>query len=285
MSVWWRGRVLAGDEPSLAIDRGLLLGDGLFETVHVRDGVAEFLDRHMARLRGSTSALGVPLPAELATTIAEALPRLVVAAGSPPRGALRITATRGTGRGLAPTPTDGGLVLSFDALPDAPRAEPAPAWDATVVDVPRVDPRDPLARHKVLSRMARVEARRTALAAGADVALLVTIDGDVVEGDAANLFVVLGREIVTPPLDRGVLAGITRARCLEAAARRGRTVVERRVELGELADADEALLTSSLDGVRPLRRVGARSLAAPGEAAAWLARCIDLDARDDGRPE
>jgi branched-chain amino acid aminotransferase len=271
MSVWWGGRVRADGDVPLADDRGLLLGDGLFETILVRGGAAPLLGRHLARLTASAAALRVPLPPSLAETVAAALGGLFESERRPARAVLRVTVTRGRGRGLTPPGGPAGLVLTLGALPDVADAA---ALAARIVAWPRVDPRDPLAGHQVLSSMPRVQARLAAIAAGADVALVTTVDGDVCEADAANVFAVIDGVVVTPSLDRGVLPGITRARCIEALARDGRPAVERRVTSLELARADEAFLTSSLDGVRPLREIDARPLAAPGPVALWLARCV-----------
>jgi branched-subunit amino acid aminotransferase/4-amino-4-deoxychorismate lyase len=123
--------------------------------------------------------------------------------------------------------------------------------------------------------MPRVHARRTANEAGADIALLTTVDGDVCEADAANVFAVIDGAVVTPSLDRGVLPGITRARCIEALVREGCAARERRVEPGELERASEWFLTSSLDGIRPLRAIGERTFVVPGPVASRLARCIE----------
>jgi branched-chain amino acid aminotransferase len=276
VSVWWGGRVADDGEVPLAGDRGLLLGDGLFETVLVVDGIARHLDRHLARLAASAAALRLPLPESLASTVAGTLGEMVAREGRPRRGALRITVTRGSGRGLTPSGGLPGLVLGFGALPVCGRDEIAQPAAARIVAAPRIDPRDPLAGHKVLSYMPRVHARREAIERGADVALLTTVDGDVCEADAANLFVVVGGEVVTPPLDRGVLPGITRARCIDALARAGRPSLERPISVGELARADEVFLTSSLDGVRPVSSVDGHGLAAPGPVARWLAPCLEI---------
>lgn len=273
-AVWWGGRVVGPEEAPLADDRGLILGDGLFETVLVVDGAAPLLVRHLARLGASASGLGVPLPPALGGEIGRALPALFSAEGGPRRAALRVTVTRGRGRGLVPPGGPPGLVISLAALPDMPRGEPAPAASACVVPGPRVDPLDPLAGHKTLSAMPRVHARRVAQELGAEIALLSTIDGDVCEADAANLFVVVDGAVVTPPLDRGCLPGITRARCLEALARPARLREERRVLQRDLASCEEAFVTSSLDGVRPLREIDGRPLEAPGPIATALARAL-----------
>jgi branched-subunit amino acid aminotransferase/4-amino-4-deoxychorismate lyase len=274
MSVWWGGAARSDDEVPLASDRALLLGDGLFETVLVSGGRAVRLAAHLERLARSAERFAITLPAGLEDTLAAAVPALWERERGPSRGALRITVSRGAGRGLAVPAGAAGLVVSFARLPDAPLGEPAPPATAVILDAPRVDPRDPLAGHKVISAMHRVEARRAANAAGADIALLLTTDGDVCEADAANVFAVLAGVVVTPPLDRGVLPGITRRACLDALAHEGRPCAERRLARNEIAVATEVFLTSSLEGVRPLRRVGADEVAGAGPAAKWLARCI-----------
>jgi len=274
MSVWWGGAARGDDEVPLARDRALLLGDGLFETVLVAGGRAVRLRSHLDRLARSAERFAIPLPAALAETLAAAVPALWERERRPARAALRVTVSRGAGRGLSAPAGPPGLVVSMAPLPGAPVGEPAPPASAVILDSPRVDPTDPLAGHKVVSAMHRVEARRAAVAAGADVALLVTIDGDVCEADAANVFAVLDGVVVTPPLDRGVLPGITRRACIDELARSGRACAERRLARNEIAVASEVFLTSSLDGVRPLRSVGASGIPVPGPVARWLAHCI-----------
>ena len=277
MSVWWGGAARGDDEVPLATDRALLLGDGLFETVLVARGRAVRLRAHLDRLTRSAQRFAIPIPARISETLAAAAPALWEREGRPSRGALRITVSRGSGRGLAVPAGPAGLVISFAALPDATSGVPAAPVAAVILDAPRIDPRDPLAGHKVVSAMHRVEARRAALAAGAGVALLTTVEGDVCEADAANVFAVLSGVAVTPPLDRGVLPGITRRACLDALVRAGRPHAERPIGRNEIAVASEVFLTSSLDGVRPLRRIGEGDVPAPGPVATWLAGCIDAN--------
>jgi branched-chain amino acid aminotransferase len=271
VSVW-----LAAGTPAaaaLAADRGLLLGDGLFETVLVEQGRAALLARHLARLAASAAQLGFELPADAGDAVLGALPGLCADEGRPARAALRVVLTRGAWCGLEPGPgAPPTLLCVLRALPAA--GVPAPPVAAVVVGAPRIDPRSPLAGHKTLSALPFVEARRRARAAGAERALLTTVDGDVAEADAANLFAVVGGRVVTPALDRGVLPGITRARCLAALRAAGHAADERRLAVDELLAADEAFLTSSLDGVRPLASVDSVALRAPGRFAGWLADCL-----------
>ena len=262
-----------------ATDRGLHLGDGLFETVLVAAGRACFLAEHVTRLRSSCAALGVPRPAALAAVVSEVLPEMWTEENCPPRAALRISVTRGPWAGLPADPNaEPSLFLVLRTI-SAPSDR---ALDAVVLDAPRIDPASPLAGHKTLSWMAHVEARRRAFAAGAHVALLRTIDGDIAEADAANLFVVVGDDVVTPPLDRGILPGITRARVIATSNEdTGGAVVERRITAADLGNASEAFVTSSLAGLVPVRSIDGRALPGPGTVAARLAVRVPPD--DAGR--
>ncbi len=255
-----------------ATDRGFLLGDGLFETLLVVDGETRFLSRHLDRMRASGTELCVPVPGNLDVLAREPIDRLWREAGEPRRAALRVTLSAGKGRGLVPAaPPTPRVDVALSALPAEP--ETAPLRGVTVA-AHRIDPSSASAGHKTLSWLPFVLARREALARGADVALLTTIEGDICEADHANIFVARKGVIVTPSLDRGVLPGITRARVLSAARSAGRVIEERPLTVDDFDAADEAWLTSSLNGVRALGSVDDRSLPAPGQLTLWLAACL-----------
>lgn len=101
-------------------------------------------------------------------------------------------------------------------------------------------------------------AAEDAHAGGYDDAILLTGDGHVAEASAANLFVVRGSEIATPPLTDDVLAGITRAAILRIAADAGHDVAERRIDRSELYLADEIFLTGTGVQVAPISSVDDR---------------------------
>jgi branched-chain amino acid aminotransferase len=101
-------------------------------------------------------------------------------------------------------------------------------------------------------------AAEDAHAAGYDDAILLTDDGHVAEASAANLFVVRGREVATPPLTDDVLAGITRNAILRIAADAGLDVVERRIDRSELYLADEVFLTGTGVQVAPISSIDDR---------------------------
>lgn len=267
--VAWLDGVLyrPADAPPLIADRGLLLGDGLYETVLVRDGRPLLLDAHLQRLIRSAAALELPLPVDLPARVAAALAALLSALPDPPEAALRITVTRGSGpRGLDPPPPHPALLISLDpfSLPAGPREI------AAILDRPRIDPEDLLAGHKTTSAMRSVIARLAARRRGADLALLRTIDGDIAEADSANLFAVLDGGVVTPPLARGILPGITRAFALQRLATDDRPATERPLTDADLHRASELIITSSVRGVRALKGLDGRTLPEAASLAAWL---------------
>jgi para-aminobenzoate synthetase / 4-amino-4-deoxychorismate lyase len=191
---------------------------GVFETILVRGGVPVDLRAHLARLERSVSTLyGMELPDDLRT-------RVLAAAAGAPLQRLRIVAR-----------SDG---VELDSEPLA--AEPAPE---PVVVAPAVLPGG-LGAHKWRDRRLVEE-----LAERVDaVPLIVDLDGDVLEAAYANVFVVEGTHLVTPPLDGRQLPGTVRARVLALHPAR-----EERLTLDRIAGADELLLASSIRGIHPAR--------------------------------
>ena len=107
-------------------------------------------------------------------------------------------------------------------------------------------------------------AAEDAHAAGYDDAILLTGDGHVAEASAANLFVVVGNEVATPPLADDVLGGITRGAILQVAADAGYDVVERRIGRSELYLADEVFLTGTGVQVAPIASIDDRPIGSDG---------------------
>ncbi|TAK56459.1 MAG: branched-chain amino acid aminotransferase, partial [Dehalococcoidia bacterium] len=142
---------------------------------------------------------------------------------------------------------------------------------AVVADVRRNET-SPLSRLKTLNYLNNLLARRAARAAGADEALFLNTRGDVAEGAASNVFIVRGRELLTPPASAGALPGIARATVLELAPTLGLTPRESTLTLDSIRTADEAFLTNSLMEVLPLVRLDGAPIAGgrPGSATQSL---------------
>ncbi|AEB47499.1 aminotransferase class IV [Micromonospora maris] len=234
--------VLRGD------DLGVLRGDGLFETMHLRDGRPWLREAHLARLRAGAAAVELTLPDDAA--LVELLE--TVAAGWPAEveGALRLVCTRGPEGGGPPT-----VYATLTAVPAAVRqARHDGVRVATLsLGVP-ADARPELdwlpAGIKSTSYGASTAARRWAARAGVDDVLWVSSDGYVLEGPTANVVWSTGDTLCTVPAGRtGILPGTTVAWLLANADQVGCQAAERMVTPAGLRDADAVWLTSSVRGL------------------------------------
>lgn len=222
-------------------DPGLHAGLGVFETLGVDDGECLELDEHLTRLRHGAGRLGIDLPDVAAireAVIREAGRHL---AG---RAWVKIVATRGGRRMVF-----GG---ELGTEPDRPCRAVLLAW--------RRNPRDPLANVKTLNYAPSVLGLEEAARRGADEGLWLNTRGHLAEGCSSNLFVIRRRRVYTPGEREGILPGITRAAVLAAARRLGLSVHEGKLRLPRLLEGDEALLTSSVSGIRPLVAVDGRPI-------------------------
>ena len=276
-SIWLDGGLVDARGPHLNVtDRGFQLGDGLYETARARRGVVIELDEHLERLRQGCLALGLNLPIsddQLVVGIAELLAAEGLdragSVGEPSGGligdaALRVTVTRGPleRRGLLP-PGFEDLVatIAIQCWPYVPTAEDLLERGVRAVSSSiRRDSGSPLAGVKTTSRADYVYARLEAARASADDALFLTLDGLLSEATAANLFVIAGQTLATPPLSAAILAGTTRTWLLVHAERLGLVAAEVDLRPAELLVADEAFLTSSVAGIVPLVSLDGRSI-------------------------
>jgi branched-chain amino acid aminotransferase len=276
-SIWLDGGLVDARGPHLNVtDRGFQLGDGLYETARARRGVVIELDEHLERLRQGCAALGLNLPIsddQLVVGIAELLAAEGLdragSVGEPSGGligdaALRVTVTRGPleRRGLLP-PGFEDLVatIAIQCWPYLPTAEDLLERGVRAVSSSiRRDSGSPLAGVKTTSRADYVYARLEAARASADDALFLTLDGLLSEATAANLFVIAGQTLATPPLSAAILAGTTRTWLLVHAERLGLVAAEVDLRPAELLAADEAFLTSSVAGIVPLVSLDGRSI-------------------------
>ncbi len=252
-----RGPVIPATPLLRADDPGVLYGDGVFETVHVRDGVPWLLDAHLARMARSAALLDLELPpmAALAALAAEAC-----AAWDPDtEGGLRLICTRG-----------GTHWATITAVPDAVRRQRRDGVRVITAGLGVTAAGRPpwsLSAAKSLSYAANLAARRAAAAQGADDMLWTSIEGYALEAPTANVVWLTAGVLHTVPATAGVLPGTTAAALLAAA---GLPTAERLVTLPELAAADGIWLTSSLRGPAEIRELDGVPRAASPHTARWL---------------
>jgi branched-chain amino acid aminotransferase len=265
---WLNGQLLAEAARIDPADRGFTLGDGLFETIRVRDGAAVWLDRHLARLAEGSAVLGIPARFDDAA-LAEACAAVIAAEGIA-AGVLRLTVSRGVGpRGVLPPVAPSPTVLITGAAGLPPQGPVA----LVVARGTCRNQASPLSRVKSLNYLDAVLARREAAERGADDAVMLNTAGRVVETSIANLFARLDGAWTTPPVAEGALPGIMRAEVL-ARLRAG----EQPLMVEDLQRADALLLTNALS-VRAAARLEGAALSAGDETAAKLRQELGLAAR------
>ncbi|QEY33493.1 4-amino-4-deoxychorismate lyase [Synechococcus sp. RSCCF101] len=248
-------------------ERGLLLADGVFETVLVLEARPQLLEAHLRRWRAGATFLRLPQPpgaSVIGALLAEAVRRSGIR-----NGALRLNWSRGGGgRGLLPAEAGSGRSRFWLQLSPA-----RPSHDPVRLVLSRLHCRNghsPLSRHKCFAYTGSVLARLEARNAGADDALLASSRGGIACATAANVLVAdpgrRGSEAgwLTPPLSSGCLPGVMRGRALQLGLAREAALTAAQVLRGP------TLLLNSL-GCRPL-----------GCSPALAHRLFGLLLRDEG---
>ena len=253
-------------------DRGLQYGDGLFETMFIRQGRVRFLEAHLARLSLGCVRLGIPLAADAALRA-----EIQSAASSGDQAILKLLVTRGSSpRGYAPR--DGTVprrVLTVYA--NTPLNMPREGVDLRVAQLTATT-NPALAGIKHLNRLENVLAAQETRQPNCFDSLLLDAAGLVVGGTMCNVFLVSGGAIITPTVDRAGVAGVMRGIVLRECAALGLQAVVRPVAAAELTTADEIFVTNVRVGVVPARSVGEHVLPMNAIALRLAAHVETLDA-------
>lgn len=247
-TVWFNGTLVKDTIALDPADRGLLLGDGVFETIAVFNRTAIWLEDHLDRLMAGAIALGLP-PDRL--IVADGVAEVLRHAPSP-HGIIRITLTRGPGiRGLASDGRQPSLLIAHAPWASDMLFTPALLSTSSI----KRNETSPASRLKTLSYVENIIAAREAAAIHCDDALFLNQRGLVASTTIANIFILRDGWIATPRTSDGVLAGITRRKLLELPQ-----AEERPVQLSELLNADAVFLTNSLRLIRPVHSLDGRPL-------------------------
>ena len=254
MMFWLNGEYR---QDSIAIDiadRGFLLGDGVFETLLLVDGVPLFLREHVERMTEGARTLkldSAPNEGDVAAVLAELAMRNGALQGA---GSARVTLTRGSGpRGLAFTPNEfaSTCLITAAAAEGLETAEPV----TLSISAHRRNEHSVCARCKTLNYLDNIMAREEAVAAGAGDAIMLNSAGRVACATAANIFVIRNGAVATPLLSEGALPGIVRGALLAAASKEGIEISETQIAPDGLKGAS-LFLTNSLMGLRSAELLG-----------------------------
>jgi branched-chain amino acid aminotransferase len=255
--VWIDGRLIGLGRASVSVeDRSYRYGDGVFETLRCYGGVPFRWADHIRRMRAGGARLQLSLPLSNQSLSREL--RRLVKAHHLPDAVIRLHLSRGSGpRGLsirgAQRPR---VVMTLEPAPI-----PARDFGVRLATTRWTLPSGiALSQCKSAARLPYLLARIEAERAGADLGLLVTARGDVIEADSANVFWIEGDRVFTPPLDRGALDGITRRTVIELAAELGSPVRERLLGVARRRRVRTLFLTSSVQEIVRVRELDGRVL-------------------------
>lgn len=251
MIVFLNGKFLPESDALVPLnDRGLLYGDGLFETMRVANGRPFRCAQHLERMHRGADFLKVKLPFTPKEIQHFALQ--LIEKNSLPDCVLRVMLTRGPGeRGYSPSSSDRPmLAMTIHPLPAAVH-DKSLQW-TMVTSRFHIPASDPISGFKTTNKLLNVLARADAQERGADESLLLNTNGEVAEAAGGNVFWVFQNRICTVPSGRGVLPGITRAVVLEICQSLGLETNKRVVKPHQLQRSEGIFITQSILGVVPV---------------------------------
>jgi len=248
------GAILAGEDATVSVfDHGFLYGDAVYETLRTYEGRPFLLPEHFLRLEEAAGTLGIDVGWDLGRVRCE-IDRTLREAENGSEWLIRIIVTRGIG---AVSPDPESCRESTRIIIVIPHHENPPELYREGVGI-AISPRrrDPvIASIKTGNLIHQVLGARDARARGVAEIIFLGPDGYLSDGTRSNLFLVRGRELLTPSKECGIVRGITRNMVMEVARDLGIGVVEGGFVPGIIASCPEAFLTSTTRGIMPVTRI------------------------------
>jgi branched-chain amino acid aminotransferase len=269
--VYYNGNFLPADNVTISpFNRGLLYGDGVFETLRAYRGHVFRLEQHLHRMHEGLQILEIE-SRWVANDIERAIYE-IIKLNNLSDASLRISAFRGDGEG--PEPPKGlkaSILISAKPFNNYRTEDYETGLHAYLVSMRR-NSYSPLSRIKSLNYLDNILSRLEARKHNAQEALLLNTLGWVAEGATSNIFIIKDNMLFTPPVDAGILSGITRAAVLEIAGALDLKIQEEAFSPEELVRADESFLTNSLMEIMPLVMLNERKIGSgtPGPLTAEL---------------
>ena len=265
-TVFVNGHITGEREAVVSVfDHGFLYGEGVYETLRTYDQRLFLFDRHARRLRRSAHMIALDLPFTDEYLLG-AINQTMARAGLADEAYVRVLVTRGVGEltydpKATPTHT---LVIIVKPQVDPPAAAYRDGVGVAIVDIVRNHPGSVNPKIKSNNLMNNALAMQEALRRGAFEGVMRNYRGELTECTTANLFIVKDGVVLTPPLDAGLLPGITREFIFEIGEANGISVREAALRDDDLYGADEAFLTSTTREAVPIVTVDDRAIG-PGK--------------------
>ncbi len=232
-------------------DRGLLLGDGFFETLRVYNGKPFAFTIHMERLFNSLKTFNIHIP-ESPDYLKRACMELCER-NLKKNTAIRITITRGETDGRLGLPKAGTPLRMIYCRPlNLPGPKAYSDGVPAIIAKTQFGKSPSMFGHKTTGYLENLLAKEEAFKRGAFEALLVDRAGDIIEGATSNVFLIHDGKVMTPPLSRGPLPGITRKLCLEIMKKNDMVFKEEEITLSALKECQGAFITNSILEILPI---------------------------------
>jgi len=261
LKIYLSGELVDKENAKISVyDHGLLYGDGVFEGMRSYGGKVFRLEQHLVRLWNSAKAIWLEIPITK-EAMAKAVTDTLLANGIKD-GYIRLVVTRGAGTlGLDPNRCSHPQVIVIaDKIELYPEDFYRNGMEIVTASTMRNHPGALNPRIKSLNYLNNILAKIEGLKAGCIEALMLNQKGEVAEATGDNIFLVREGVLQTPPLDAGILEGITRDAVIELARGAGIEVREMPLTRHDVYIADECFLTGSAAEVIPVVRIDSRTI-------------------------
>lgn len=261
LKIYISGKLYDKEDAKISVyDHGLLYGDGVFEGLRSYGGKVFRLEEHLDRLYESAKAIWLEIPMSK-----EAMGKAIndtVKVNGITDGYIRAVVTRGAGTlGLDPNRTsDPQIIIIADKIALYPPEMYEQGLDIVTVSVIRNHPAALSPRIKSLNYLNNILAKIEGLRAGCVEAMMLNHKGEVAECTGDNIFLIRKGELLTPPIEAGILEGVTRNAVMELAVQSGITVREVPLTKHDVYVADECFLTGTAAEVIPVVKVDNRTI-------------------------
>ena len=260
------GRVFDQEHAVISVfDHGFLYGEGVYETLRTYNGQPFLFDRHMRRLRASAGMVALDVPigdADIDARFRETMRAAGLGESTGREAYIRILVTRGIGEltyDLAACPNP-SIVVIVKSNVEPSREAFERGVKVALVPIVRNHPDTVNPRIKSNNLLNNALAMQEAFKRGAYEGVMRNYKGQLAECTQSNLFIVKNGVAMTPPLDAGLLPGITREFLFEVGADVGITVRDAELHDDDLLGADEAFLTSTTREAVPIVQVDDRTI-------------------------
>ena len=267
LAVLGRGLIPVDTPIARADDAGLTRGDGVFETIHCRFGRPWQLEEHLERMAGSARILQLQLPP--AAELTELVHTVLADAVDDDEVGVKVVCTRGPETGQPEPPTVFAAMFDVSPAQRAGRRDGVKVATVTLGVPADVRAGAPwlLGGAKTLSYAVNVAVLRWADAQGADDALMLSVEGTVLEAPTATVVWAADGALRTTSVDTGILAGTTVNYLLDRAGELGLKPERTRANLDDLYAADEVWLCSSVRGAARITMLDGKPLGERGLTA------------------